>query len=89
MLRYAGVTAAEIAAVSNSVEKVGLAKAAAELDDEVLRKVAIAGTPDQVAQGLRAFIGTGLKSPIVWEIMGPDRRRSLDLLAREVMPRLE
>jgi alkanesulfonate monooxygenase SsuD/methylene tetrahydromethanopterin reductase-like flavin-dependent oxidoreductase (luciferase family) len=89
MLRHAGVTAAEIAAVSNSVEKIGLAKAAAELDDEVLRKVAIAGTPDQVAQGLRAFIGTGLKSPIAWEIMGPDRRRSLDLLAREVMPRLE
>jgi alkanesulfonate monooxygenase SsuD/methylene tetrahydromethanopterin reductase-like flavin-dependent oxidoreductase (luciferase family) len=75
--------------VSNTVEKVGLAKAAAELNDEVLRKVAIAGKPDQVAQRLRAFIGTGLKSPIAWEIMGPDRRRSLDLLAREVMPRLE
>jgi alkanesulfonate monooxygenase SsuD/methylene tetrahydromethanopterin reductase-like flavin-dependent oxidoreductase (luciferase family) len=53
-----------------------------------VRKVAIAGTPDQVAQGLRAFLGTGLKLPIAWEIVGPDRRRSLDLLARAVIPKL-
>jgi 5,10-methylenetetrahydromethanopterin reductase len=89
MLRHAGVTAAEIGAVRESIEKLGLLKAAAAIDEDVVRKVTIAGTPDQVAQGLRAFIGTGLKSPIAWEIMGPDRRRSLDLLAREVMPRLE
>ncbi|MGN6731876.1 MAG: LLM class flavin-dependent oxidoreductase [Candidatus Binatia bacterium] len=89
MLRHAGVTAAEIGAVRESIEKLGLLKAAAAIDEDVVRKVTIAGTPDQVAEGLRAFIGTGLKSPIAWEIMGPDRRRSLDLLAREVMPRLE
>jgi 5,10-methylenetetrahydromethanopterin reductase len=89
MLRHAGVTAAEIGAVRESIEKLGLLKAAAAIDEDVVRKVTIAGTPDQVAEGLRGFIGTGLKSPIAWEIMGPDRRRSLDLLAREVMPRLE
>ena len=33
-------------------------------------------------------LGTGLKLPIAWEIVGPDRRRSLDLLARAVMPKL-
>jgi 5,10-methylenetetrahydromethanopterin reductase len=89
MLRHAGVTAAEIDRVRDSVEKLGLAKAAAELDNEVVRKVTIAGTPEQVAQGLKKFSGTGLKLPIAWEIVGPDRRRSLDLLAREVIPRLQ
>ena len=88
MLRYAGVTAAEIGAVRDKIERHGLAKAAAEIDDGVLSKVAIAGTPDQVAQGLKGFLGTGLKLPIAWEIVGPDRRRSLDLLARQVMPKL-
>jgi 5,10-methylenetetrahydromethanopterin reductase len=88
MLRHAGVTAAEIDAVRDSVEKLGLAQAAAKLDDAIVRKVAIAGTPDQVAQGLKEFFDTGLKLPIAWEIVGPDRHRSLDLLAREVMPRL-
>jgi alkanesulfonate monooxygenase SsuD/methylene tetrahydromethanopterin reductase-like flavin-dependent oxidoreductase (luciferase family) len=63
-------------------------KAAAELDDAVVRKVTIAGTPDQVVKGVRRFIGTGLKLPIVWEIVGAERRRSLSLIAQEVMPKL-
>jgi 5,10-methylenetetrahydromethanopterin reductase len=88
MLRHAGVTTAEIGSVKDSVEKLGLGKAAPAIDDDVVRKVTIAGTPDQVAQGLKGFLGTGLKLPIAWEIVGPDRRRSLDLLARQVMPKL-
>jgi alkanesulfonate monooxygenase SsuD/methylene tetrahydromethanopterin reductase-like flavin-dependent oxidoreductase (luciferase family) len=77
-----------MSAVRNSVKRLGLVKAAAVVDDDVVRKVAIAGTPDQVTQSLRAFLGTGLKLPIAWEIVGPDRRRSLDLLARAVLPKL-
>ncbi|HEY1236104.1 MAG TPA: LLM class flavin-dependent oxidoreductase [Candidatus Binatia bacterium] len=88
MLRYAGVTAAEINAVRESVEKLGLMKAVPFIDDDVVRKVTIAGTPDGVLKGLTRFLGTGLKLPIAWEIIGPDRRRSLDLLARAVMPKL-
>jgi 5,10-methylenetetrahydromethanopterin reductase len=88
MLRHAGVTQAEVSAVRDSVAMLGPDKAAAAIADDLVRKIAIAGTPVQVAQGLRAFIGTGLKLPIAWEIVGPDRRRSLDLLARAVMPKL-
>jgi alkanesulfonate monooxygenase SsuD/methylene tetrahydromethanopterin reductase-like flavin-dependent oxidoreductase (luciferase family) len=50
--------------------------------------VAIAGTPAQVIEGIQAFSGTGLRLPIIWDIIGPDRRRSLDLLGAEVMPRV-
>jgi len=88
MLAHAGVTAAEIGAVRDSVERFGLVKAAAAIDDDLVRKVAIGGTPDQVVQGLTQFLGTGLKLPIAWEIIGPDRRHSLDLLARAVLPKL-
>ena len=88
MLRHAGVTPAEISAVRESIEKLGLMKAGALIDEDVVRKVTIAGTPDQVVQGLTRFLGTGLKLPIAWEIIGPDRRRSLDLLARAVLPKL-
>jgi 5,10-methylenetetrahydromethanopterin reductase len=88
MLRHAGVSAAEIASVRDSVEKLGLDKAAPAIDDDVVRKVTIAGTPDQIVHGLKEFAGTGLKLPIAWEIVGPDRRRSLNLLARQVMPQL-
>jgi 5,10-methylenetetrahydromethanopterin reductase len=88
MLRHAGVTAAEINAVRDQVERLGLARAAAELDDTVARKVVIAGTPDEVVEGLRKFLTTGLKLPIIWEIIGPERRGSLDLIAQAVMPKL-
>ncbi|MBM4260803.1 MAG: LLM class flavin-dependent oxidoreductase [Deltaproteobacteria bacterium] len=88
MLRHAGVTASEIGTVRDHVEKLGLAQAAARIDDDVVRKVTIAGTPEQVARGLKEFLGTGLKLPIAWEVIGPDRGRSLDLLAREVAPTL-
>lgn len=88
MLRHAGVTAEEINVVREKVERVGVVNAAAEVDDSVVHKVAIAGTPAKVVEGIRSFLGTGLKLPIVWEIIGPDRRRSLGLIAKEVMPRL-
>jgi 5,10-methylenetetrahydromethanopterin reductase len=88
MLRHAGVTAEEIRAVKEKVERVGVVKAAAEVDDAIVRKVTIAGTPAQVVDGISRFLGTGLKLPIVWEIIGPDRLRSLSMIAREVMPKL-
>jgi 5,10-methylenetetrahydromethanopterin reductase len=88
MLRHAGVTAAEIGAVRDKVAQLGLVRAAAEMDDGIVRKVAITGTPDQVVTGIREFFGTGLSLPIVWEIVGPDRRRALATLAKEVVPKI-
>lgn len=88
MLRHAGVTAEEISGVRDKVEKLGLAKAATELDDDLVRKATIAGTPDQVVEGLKRFLGTGLKLPIIWEIIGSDRRHSLGLIGKEVMPEI-
>jgi 5,10-methylenetetrahydromethanopterin reductase len=88
MLRYAGVSAVEIEAVRNTIKRFGLARAAAQIDDDIVRKVAITGTPTQVIGGIKEFLGTGLKLPIVWEIIGPDRRQALATLAKEVMPKL-
>jgi alkanesulfonate monooxygenase SsuD/methylene tetrahydromethanopterin reductase-like flavin-dependent oxidoreductase (luciferase family) len=88
MLRHARVSAEEIGLVKANVEKLGVARAALELDDALVHKVVIAGTPDQVIMGLRQFLGSGLKLPIIWEIIGPDRRRSLRLIAKNVMPKL-
>jgi 5,10-methylenetetrahydromethanopterin reductase len=88
MLRHAGVTNDEINTIKEAVETVGVAKAALQVGDELIRKVTISGTPSQVVEGMRNFLGTGLKLPIVWEIIGPDRSRSLDLIAKEVLPEL-
>ena len=88
MLRQAGVSAEEVALVKDNVKRFGLEKAASELSESLLRKVTIAGTPDQVAEGLQQFLGSGLKLPIVWEIIGPNRGHSLSLIAEKVMPKV-
>ncbi len=88
MLQHAGVSEEEVRFVQQSVEKLGLAGAASQIDNALVRKVAIAGTPDDVVAGLKRFLGSGLKLPIVWDIIGPDRHRSLKLIAKEVMPKL-
>lgn len=88
MLRDAGVSESESGLAKERLEKFGLMRAAAELDDALARKVTIAGTPDQVVDGLRRFRGSGLKLPIIWQIIGPNRRRSLNLIAKEVMPKV-
>jgi alkanesulfonate monooxygenase SsuD/methylene tetrahydromethanopterin reductase-like flavin-dependent oxidoreductase (luciferase family) len=88
MLRQAGVSTEEIALVKDNVERFGLARAASEIDDALVRKVAIAGTPEQVIAGLRQFFGVGLKLPVIWEIIGANRQHSLRLIAKEVMPKV-
>jgi 5,10-methylenetetrahydromethanopterin reductase len=89
MLRHAGVSAEERTFVAREVEKLGVKRAADEIDDAIVRKVAIAGTPDDVLAGLKEFTGTGLTLPVAWEIVGPDRSRSLDLIAAEILPQLK
>jgi len=88
MLRQAGLRAEEIAHVKDNVERFGLEKAASELSDSLVRKVTIAGTPDQVVEGLRQILGSGLKLPIVWGIIGPNRGHLLSLIATKVMPKV-
>ena len=87
MLQQAGVRAEEIAHVKDNVERFGLEKAASELSDSLVRKVTIAGTSDQVVEGLRQILGSALKLPIVWGIIGPNRGHLLSLIATKVMPK--
>ena len=88
MLRHAGVSEEEVSFVTDSVKRLGSPRAAVELPDELVRKVTIAGTPDQVTLGLKRYLGSALKLPVVWNLIGPDRRHSLRLFASQVMPKV-
>ena len=55
-------------------EEITASQSALEIDDALVHKVAIAGTPAQVAEGIRAFFDTGLKAAIIWKIIGLERR---------------
>ena len=57
-------------------------------NDGAIDTLLVAGTPDYVVAGVKQFVGTGLKLPVAWEIIGPDRHRSVRLIAQDVMPKL-
>ena len=47
---------------------------------------AVAGTPDDVIEGLRPFEEAGLDLPLAWYTFGPDRNVGIRLLAEQVRP---
>lgn len=58
------------------------------IDDDVVAALAVAGTPDECIAGLRPYAAAGLKTPVLYHVLGPDRMASIDLIADRVRPAL-
>jgi alkanesulfonate monooxygenase SsuD/methylene tetrahydromethanopterin reductase-like flavin-dependent oxidoreductase (luciferase family) len=52
----------------------------------LVESMAIAGTPSHCTERLQEFLDAGLKTPIFYEVPGPDRGSSLRLIADEIIP---
>lgn len=76
----AGLTAAR---ADNRLER-----AVAALDDDVVAALAVAGTPEECIEGLKPYAAAGLKTPVLYQVLGPDRLASVDLIADRVCPAL-
>ena len=61
------------------------AQAAELIPDEIVRKVALAGTSDDGRQKVQMLIDSGVHSVVVFPL-GADRRAVVETFAREVMP---
>ena len=62
--------------------------AAALISDEVLDRFAFAGTPEEVAEHARAVLAAGARRVDFGTPQGIDELRGVELLCREVLPRL-
>ena len=58
------------------------------LDDDVVAALAVAGTPDECIDGLKPYAAAGLKTPVLYQVLGPDRMASIDLIADRIRPAL-
>lgn len=83
-----GADPAAVAAVRRAVADGGPAAGAAVIDDELVDVFAVAGTVDDVVEGLRRFAPAGLSLPLAWYTFGPDVDWAIEALAREVRPAL-
>ena len=82
----AGADPEAVAAVRAAVAEGGEQAGAAVLSDSLVDVFAVAGTPDDVIEGLRPFEEAGLDLPLAWYTFGPDRDAGIRLLAEQVRP---
>ena len=82
----AGADPEAVAAVRAAVAAGGEQAGAAVLSDSLVDVFAVAGTVDDVIEGLVAFEDAGLDLPLAWYTFGPDRDEGVRLLAQQVRP---
>ncbi len=73
-----------VAAVRRATAEGGPEAGAAVIGDELVDTFAVAGTADDVVEGLRRFGPAGLSLPLAWYTFGPDVEWALQALAHEV-----
>jgi 5,10-methylenetetrahydromethanopterin reductase len=66
----------------------GVAAGIPHVTDHLIDVFAAAGDPDEVADRLGQYAKAGLRGLNAWYVIGPDRHEALELLAKEVRPRV-
>ena len=84
----AGADPQAVAAVRAAVADGGEQAVAAAVSEDLVDTFAVAGTVDDVVEGLQAFVGAGLDMPLAWYTLGPDPDEGVRLLAEQVRPAL-
>lgn len=89
---YAGLDVARMRTVQAGLRAASaedrLGPAVAALDDDIVAALAVAGTPDECIEGLKPYAAAGLRTPVLYHVLGPDRLASIDLIAERIRPAL-
>lgn len=88
VLEKAGLTQQEIARVETKVREEGIPAAMKLVDDEMVRRFAVAGTPDDCLERLAEYGEAGLETPVAMQILGPDPKEAVELICSEILPEL-
>lgn len=89
---YAGLDVGRMQSVQAGLKAASAANrlgpAAEALDDDIVAALAVAGTPEACIEGLKPYAAAGLKTPVLYHVLGPDRLASIDLIAERIRPAL-
>ena len=56
--------------------------------DDVVTALAVAGTPAECVERLKAYAAVGIKTPVLYHTLGPNRLAAIDLIAEQMRPAL-
>jgi len=89
---YAGLDVARMEALQGELraafEEGRFDVAVDDVPDDVVRALAVAGTPEECVAGLKAYAAAGIKTPVLYHTLGPDRAKAIDTIADFVRPYL-
>lgn len=77
-----------VAAVREAVRSGGVQAGARAVSEHLIDTFAAAGDVDDVVVRLRPFVAAGMRMPLLWYTLGPDRDWAVRALAEEVIPLL-
>jgi 5,10-methylenetetrahydromethanopterin reductase len=86
LMQAAGLDESEARPIAETLQKEGPQAARRMVTDEIMDKVVIAGTPTQVTDKLIELSDAGLKWPLLYQVLGPDRATAIRLVAQKVRP---
>jgi 5,10-methylenetetrahydromethanopterin reductase len=78
----------DLDAVKHSFEKGGIHEAAKSVTPEMIDELAVAGNPDECVAKLEKLGELGVNIPIAFDLLGPKPEEAIELIAKEVVPRV-
>ncbi|MEM4383388.1 MAG: LLM class flavin-dependent oxidoreductase [Candidatus Caldarchaeum sp.] len=86
--RYVDLSEREVSAIKDAMKLFGLAGAAKAVSDSLVDQLSVSGTPEDCVEKLRSLIKNGVKLPIAFDVIGPEPRTALKLIADEIIPNI-
>ncbi|MHB8565840.1 MAG: LLM class flavin-dependent oxidoreductase [Nitrososphaerales archaeon] len=87
-LKYAGVSEKETAPVLEALKNDDHKIATSKVSDELIAKLTISGTAEECITEIRKYADIGIDQVIAEQIMGPVPNESIEILGKEIAPRL-
>jgi 5,10-methylenetetrahydromethanopterin reductase len=86
VMQLAGVTSKDLLPIAQAIAAAGVDAGVRMLSDELIDKVALAGTPEECRLRLRAYRDAGMGLPLLYQTLGPDRVAAVRLIAERILP---
>ncbi|MFN3383564.1 MAG: 5,10-methylenetetrahydromethanopterin reductase [Archaeoglobaceae archaeon] len=76
-------------ALNNAFTKGDWAGVGKAVTDEMLSSFSISGTPDEVVERISQLAKTGVTQVVAGSPIGPDKKKSIQLIGKEIIPKLK
>ncbi|MEM0315744.1 MAG: LLM class flavin-dependent oxidoreductase, partial [Archaeoglobaceae archaeon] len=76
-------------ALNNAFTKGDWAGVGKAVTDEMLDSFSISGTPDEVVERISQLAKTGVTQVVAGSPIGPDKKKSIQLIGKEIIPKLK